>query len=129
MAAFLEQAAVGRMMPFQDVERCQRIGDAVQVALADRNHVEQIAVLGYFPQQCLARAQHLRELAAVEVRAHAQQFCLDARGRRLMVAACIRPIGEGRRAPRKKRASLPALGLERTGAVRRRSDHPVSQNL
>jgi 4-hydroxy-3-methylbut-2-enyl diphosphate reductase IspH len=78
VAAFLEQSAICRVISFQYIERCQRIGYPVHVSLADRNHVEQIAVLGYFPQQGLARAQYVRELAAVEVRAHAQELCLDA---------------------------------------------------
>jgi hypothetical protein len=44
MAAFLEQPAVFGVVPFQLVECRQRVRDAVQVALTDRNHVEKIAI-------------------------------------------------------------------------------------
>jgi hypothetical protein len=57
VAALLKQAAEFRLVSLQHGERRQRIGDAAEIALADRDHVEHVAVLRHLAAQRLRRRQ------------------------------------------------------------------------
>jgi hypothetical protein len=77
MTAFLEQATVAGMDGLETRQRGQRLRGAAQVALADGQHVQHVAVLGHPRQQRLGRCQRQRKLALVEQSTDAQHLGLD----------------------------------------------------
>ena len=80
MPALLEQSAVVRVDPLQVLERRERVGDAPEVALADRHHVEHVAVFRHLCLQRLSGRQRGQELLCLHRCAHLLHLGLDARG-------------------------------------------------
>ena len=99
MTALLVQPTVIGMDGLEVRQRGQRIWYTAEVALADRPHVPDVAILGHPRQQRLGCRQRRRELALVEQPANAQHFCFDAglwrlrRGNRHQRTLCIGCIG------------------------------------
>src|SRR5581483_6439474 len=89
------------MHAFQALERCKRLIDAAQIALAHRDEIEHVAVLGNFREQRLSATQRGGELAALEEGADAEDLGLDARSRSmgsawLHVRSRLAPVPGGR---------------------------------
>ena len=59
MAALLIQAAESRMMLLEALQRRERLGDSVQVPLAHRDQIEDVAVFGHLGGQRLGGPQTL----------------------------------------------------------------------
>ena len=77
--ALLVQAAEFRVPLLELIERRECFRHAFQVALADRDHVERVAVLGLRLAQCLGDDQGLREVALLQQRTGALGFGVDTR--------------------------------------------------
>ena len=88
MAALLVEARISGVQLLETREDLEGVGDALQVAQSDRDHVEHIAVFGHFRGQRLRRLERRRELAPFQERTYPLDFRVDLRGG-LMVAACI----------------------------------------
>ena len=74
MPAFLEQAAEFRMQTLQPLQGGERLGNPLQIPLADRNHVQDVAVLRNADGQRLGRAERGAELIALDESADAEDF-------------------------------------------------------
>src|SRR5260370_29454161 len=74
MAAFLEQAAEARVITLQPLQGDERVRDSAQIALADGNHVEHVAVFRNLDGQSFGCAQRGTELIAFDESADAQDF-------------------------------------------------------
>ena len=83
VAALLEQPGIARVKRLEARQGRQCIGNAVQVALADRNHVQRVPVLRHLCKQRLPGPQRRLELAAPQEFAHPTNLGLDAGGRRV----------------------------------------------
>ena len=58
-------------------ERRERFGNALQIALSDRDDIPHVAILRHFLEQGLRSLQRLGELTFLEERAQAQHLRLD----------------------------------------------------
>ena len=83
VSPLLEQPAVLGVKLLEACEGRQRCIEALQVALSDREHVEDVAVLRDLRQQALRGSGRRRELAPLEHRADAHHFRIDTGGRRV----------------------------------------------
>ena len=66
------------MQPLQLDQRRQRIGDPLEVALADRDHIQDITVFRDLIAQRLRSRERIREPALFEQFPYAQHFGFDA---------------------------------------------------
>ena len=83
VAALLKQAAVAGVELLETLERRQRLGDALQIALADGHHVERVAALRRLLRQSLCGRERRVELAALHQSPDTPHFRLSARERRI----------------------------------------------
>ena len=74
MAAFLIQAAESRMMLLEALEGRERLGDFIQVPLAQRDQIEHVAVFGHLGSQRLGSPEGLCVLPALEELPYAANF-------------------------------------------------------
>ena len=82
MTALLIETGVSRVRMFQPLERLQRLGDALQIAKAHRDHVQHIAALRRLGGQHLRSRESLRELALLQQCAYPLDFRLEPGRRR-----------------------------------------------
>ena len=81
MAPFLKQARKLRMNAFQARQRGERVGDPPEIALADSDEVEDIAILRHLGAQAGGRCEGLPELVVLHEPAYPPNFGLDGRFR------------------------------------------------
>ncbi len=77
MPSLLIQTAEAGMMPLEPLQGGKRLGNSLQITLADGNHVEDVAVLRNLDGQGLGRAQRGAELIALEESSNTQDFRFD----------------------------------------------------
>jgi hypothetical protein len=99
--ALLVEPWVAGMQCLETLERRQRGGKALLIALTHRQHVQHVAVLGHLKQQCLRGALGGRKLRALEESPDAAYLSLNTRRR-------CGGGGSGFHGSKKGRASLPA---------------------
>src|SRR5229473_7481973 len=82
MSALLEQAAEAGVKTLQPLQGGKRLGDSLQIALADRDHIEHVAVFWNRGGQGVGRAQRGIELIALDESTDTQDFRFDGGGGR-----------------------------------------------
>ena len=80
MSALLEGPAETRVKFFEPLQVGERLGNFLQVALRNRDHVQDVAVFRNRGSQAFPRAQRCRVLILLEKRADAQNLRFDGRG-------------------------------------------------
>jgi hypothetical protein len=81
MAALLMQAAIVGMDLLETRQCLQSFGDLPEIALADRDHVEHVAIFGNVAQKALGRRKGITGTARAEQPADAHDFRFDWRYR------------------------------------------------
>ena len=122
MAALLIQAAVAGMEPLELLERRERVRGPGELALAEREQIEDVAVFGDLAKQS-GRGRHaLGEAPLLDERADARDLGLHGRGR---MGSCCGSHGH----PIRKRVGIaahPPVYRNRTDRPRRRA-RPASR--